>query len=499
MSKDFLLVTPLRILPLPLVPPLGPISVYSYARAKGYDGELVNFNEIITAANIDSHDDIIFKTLEDWLAKNPEVRCVGISVLFSGVFQRALELARTVKRIRSNLNVVLGGIHPTLHAREILENCPEVDFIVIGEGEESFVSLLDVLVKKESQDFKHINGFGYRENGKVFINPRLEYKNRDAIDKMGTLDYSHVDFSKYHSEDMDSWYNPREHNIICAAPLITSLSCPYNCNFCSIHAMHGPSNTYRHRSVDNVLEELKFLYYERQIRYFYVVDDCSTCNKKKALELYGKIAASGMKISLEFQNGLNLRSLDDEIIDAIVEAGMIRGGLAVESGSDLIRNKVIGKGLNTEKIFSVCNRFKNKHPHVWLIAFFIVGLPEETIETLEETLSLVNKLDYVYPVFSAATPTPGTRLWEQCVKDNLLSFDTTNTWRKSFIFADKHGNDKATCWSMRNLESLPEGFVIKPYNLSVPTLSEYYNKFKTIGAARLLTIKSALNSFRGKI
>lgn len=499
MPKKFLLITPLRILPLPLVPPLGPISIFSRAKALGFDGEFINFNEIINQENMEHYDDIVIDTIKDCLNANPEICLVGVSILFSGVFQRALEIAQIVKKIRSEIKVIVGGIHPTLHGREILENCQEIDFVSTGQGEKQFVSLLDILNDQDNGGLKEVAGLGFRQDGKIFVNEKAPYTADPKAAEIGRLDYSIIDFSKYHTPDMDSWYNPREHKIISAAPIITSFSCPYNCNFCSIHSVHGPRSTYRHRPVDDVLEELKFLYYEKEIRYFYVVDDCSTCNKKKALELFGRIADSGMKLSLEFQNGLNLRSLDDEVIDAIVAAGMIRGGLAIESGSEIIRNKVIGKGLSEERIFSVYKRFRKNHPHVWLVGFFILGLPEETLETLEQTKSLIERLEDIYPVFNAAVPTPGTRLWDQCVRDKLLLFDSTDAWKKSFIFGNKRDNDKANCWSMRGLEAIPDTFVVKPYDLSLDILAAYYQELQNLGAARLKKIKAALSQFNGKL
>ncbi|MBF0441324.1 MAG: B12-binding domain-containing radical SAM protein [Oligoflexales bacterium] len=491
---DFLLITPLRILPTPLVPTLGPLCLYSYAKKNGFTGELINFNEIINENNIGNHSEVVEKTLSVWFEKHSEVLCVGISVLFSGVFSRVLEIATISKKIRSDVKIIVGGIHPTLHAWDILEQCPQIDYVVMGEGEIQFVGILKYLSGKDGVVESMINGIGYRKGKQFFINKKTEYTNRDNIHDLGCIDYSLIDFKRYHTSDMELWYNPKKHKIISAAPIVTSRSCPFRCNFCSIHAVHGPNNTFRYRSSDDVVEELKYLYYEKEIRYFYIVDDCATGNKNNTMELYSKIVKSGMNISIEFQNGVNISSLDDEIIDVLSAAGMVRGGLAIESGSELIRNQIIGKKLSYKKILSVYRHFRNNHKHIWLLGFFIIGLPEETYETLDETIKLVEELDEIYPIFNVAVPTPGTRLWEQCVRDDLLLFDNSNVWKKSFIFGvgNRTQKEELNYWTMHGLDSILDIFVIKPYKLDFVTLSRYYERLQKLRNERLQKIKSML-------
>ncbi len=492
MASDFLIIMPLRILPLPLVPPLGPISLRSYAMKCGFQGDILDFNTIIFEDNIDSYHEIIQARIADWITDNPEAKVVGISVLFSGVFPRAIEIARLIKRVKPAINVVFGGIHPTLHHREILENYEDVDLAVIGEGEERFVDILRCYVRGESSPDLLTNGVALRRNGEVVIRERTTYSDRRSINDFGVTAYDCVDYEKYHTPDMDSWYNPRNKPIVCAAPVLTSRSCPYVCNFCSIHAVHGPRSTFRYRSSDDILDELKFLYYEKGINYFYIVDDCANGNKRNALEIYSKIANSGMDISLEFQNGLRISALDEEVIDAMVAAGMVRGGLAIESGSEYIRNKVVGKMLHEDKIYEVCEYFGRRHPHVWLIAFFIIGLPEETEETLDDTARMIGKLDRVYPIINIAIPTPGTKLWNQCVADNLLLFPAENAWRECFVFGTDRSN---LSWCMSELNLVSKTFVLQPYNLDLDTLHRRYRAFIDIGQERLKHIKFELLKF----
>lgn len=153
-----------------------------------------------------------------------------------------------------------------------------------------------------------------------------------------------------------------------------------------------------------------------------------------------------------------------------------------------------GKGLSEERILSVYHRFRQKHPHVWLVGFFILGLPEETEQTSGETARLIDKLEDLYPVFNAAVPTPGTRLWDQCVKDGRLLFDSSNAWQKSFVFGRKKDDNDNKCWTMKGLESIPQTFVIQPYHLSLDSLQDHYRRFQELGVQRLKAIKTKLSS-----
>lgn len=483
MQKHFLIITPLRVVPLPSEPALGPLSLYSFAVKNGFDGDLLDFNTIITEENISDYEAIVNTSLERWLSSHPETKIVGISVLFSGIFTRALKIARIVKKIRSNVIVVIGGNHPSIFPKEIIENCPEIDYVVIGEGEEQFLNLLKLYSQGSATklDLDIDNGIAYMSDGKVVVKKKTHYIH--DLGSIGVTNYDQVNFASYHTPDMDTWYNPKKHDIICAMPIATSRACPYNCNFCSMYAVMG--RKFRSRPTEVVLEELKILYYEHNIRYFRIIDDCSTFNKKNSMKLFSEIARSDMDVSFEFYNGLSIRTLDNELIDVLVETGLVRGSLAIESGSNFLRNKIMNKNLPEDKIYEVYQYFEKKHPHVWLIGIFLVGLPEETVETLEDTINMIKKFKTIYPICNIIVPFPGTRLWEQCVRDNLLLMDIKDVWKHPFWAypptIDKAEKNKGD-WCSETFIKNEQAFLIQPYNLSLEQLADYYKKLLSLKA-----------------
>jgi radical SAM superfamily enzyme YgiQ (UPF0313 family) len=133
------------------------------------------------------------------------------------------------------------------------------------------------------------------------------------------------------------------------------------------------------------------------------------------------IVKENLNIQFSTENGVYLNTLDEEVLDAMSDGGLARLHLAFETGSDYIRNQVIGKHLYNKKIHELKNTLsKDKYSHIYLYGYFVIGFPEETEETLEETYQLITSfpLDN-YSVFYA-TPFPGTRLYDQCLKDRLF-------------------------------------------------------------------------------
>ena len=118
-----------------------------------------------------------------------------------------------------------------------------------------------------------------------------------------------------------------------------------------------------------------------------------------------------------------INRLDKEVIDAMVEAGLICTSLGVESGSSYIRNKVMKKGLSDEKIYEIMNECA-KHKHLFIKVFFIIGVPEETQETLEDTYEMIKKLPFDKISVNFIAPYPGTELFNSCVSNNLLPSET---------------------------------------------------------------------------
>jgi len=341
---------------------------------------------------------------------------VGIGCLFSVYFPGVVNIARLAKRIDKNIPICIGGLHPTLFHRNILSSNGDIDYVILGEGERSFYDLIRAL--KGQIDKKDVDGLAYRMGQEVMANEKKYY-----IDDLDNLPFP--DFERF---DMDNYfyhyrYSPDNRGM----SIITSRSCPNRCSFCSMFHAHGPR--WRSRSAENVLDEIQFLYEKYKVRHLQFMDDNMTFNKERSIDIFRKIVERGLKVTIDFPNGLSVNTLDDDIIFWMKKAGCIEVRLAVESGSVYMRNHIMRKRLSDEKIFEVIEAC-NKH-RIAIVVFFVLGMPGENNQTVADNMSFVKKLkgnrgvDFISPNY--ATPFPGTDLFETCMKDELINRDTVQS------------------------------------------------------------------------
>jgi len=379
---------------------------------------------------------------------------VGLNCKFSGQIKPVLEMAGLVKALDGRIKTAVGGIHPTIFSEDIIKNCQDIDFVLQGEGEENTVAL--ALALKNGTTLSCIDGLTWRgPDGQVINQPKTSFiADPDQIPRPA---YHLFDFKNY-AIDTSRWHNPKKLPIGVPVPLITSRSCPNRCNFCCMFRVMGPR--FRPRSAGHVLDEMEFLYHEHNTRYFEIMDDNFTLHKKRALEICRGIIKRNLNIQFRTMNGLSINSLDEEVVDALAEAGLAATPIAIESGSEYIRNHVMGKRLDIKKAFKVVRAFK-RHPHIILTALFIIGLPEDTQETLLATYRLIEELEVDDCAVANATPFPGTALYEQCLRENLLLQDDLGRWDNDQLFTTNKGCD----------------FFIKPRNMRLEELAHFRGRF----------------------
>jgi radical SAM superfamily enzyme YgiQ (UPF0313 family) len=239
---------------------------------------------------------------------------------------------------------------------------------------------------------------------------------------------------------------------------------------------------FRMRSAKSVFDEVKLLYETYGINYFKIMDDTFTFNRQRAVDFCEMIISSGIKAYFETPNGISVKTLDRELIKTMREAGFIIMSVAVESGSDYIRNKIMGKGTSKEQIYNAfewCREFGIKTN-----MFIIVGMPEETEETFAETRKLVEEIDADRYGLNSPVPTPGTKLYEQCVKDNLLLDKNAWTWTGEQKAVMGQGSDISKVFGFKTNPSA-EVIHIKPYALSAKRMSELKLSLVNLAAKKL--------------
>lgn len=397
--------------------PLGLLSLATVLKSNNVEVRIEDVGNFYFRKKISESD--LTSYVEDRLFLNivkykPDV--IGIGCIFSGAFKNLRIIAGKIKKKFPKIPIVIGGMHPTIFTRDILEKYSYIDYIIIGEGESSFWDLVKALTDN-NHVISTIDGIGFRWKGDIKINPKTKFI--DKLDELPFPDYSILNIKDYYNMDTLGWYSPKKIKVGQPFPILSSRSCPNRCNFCSMWLVHGPR--FRYRSPKNVLDEMEHLYRTYDVRYFQFMDDNFTFDKERTLKICKGIIERKMDIQFDTPNGIAINRLDEEVIDTMVAGGMIKICLAVENGSEYIRNKIMRKNLSNEKIYEVFETCA-KHKHLFIVAFFIIGMPEETHQTLEETYEMIKKLPFDNIAMSLATPYPGTELFKQCLDNNLLSY-----------------------------------------------------------------------------
>ena len=332
---------------------------------------------------------------------NPDI--VGITSVTSSIYQ-AYAVAKVAKEVREDCTVVMGGPHVTFLPKETLEECRYVDVIVKGEGEETIQELTKAIEKNAPLD--EVRGITFRKNGQIIDNePRPFIKDIDSI-PFPSRDLLPIDLYQF--------------NGVKYATMITSRGCPFGCSFCSSSRLFGCR--WRGRSPRNVLEEIRIIHDDYKIRDIELMDDTFTLNRKRAEEICDKIIKEGLDIAWSASSRVD--TITRRLAEKMKRAGCWVLYLGIESGSQKILDS-IGKRITLEQAKKAVKTVKEAGMQV--LGSFILGFPEDTIQTIKQTINFAKKLNLDYAQFSILTPYPGTPIFDFALKNGLL---LTKDWSK---------------------------------------------------------------------
>ncbi len=315
-------------------------------------------------------------------------------------FPLASRIARAARS--RNARVVMGGPHPSFTFVDILER-KVADYVVIGEGERAIVELADALSSGER--YPDIKGLAYMRDGEVLVNPVELICDLDAIP---FPDRDNLPLDRYPYR-FDGKY---------ATSLITSRGCPFRCEFCAASEIMG--GRWRQRSVENVIEEIELLWRKYGFGSLIFFDDNFTLLPKRAIAISESILRKGIKLSWWAFGRADEIVRNEDMVEAMSEAGCRMMFVGFESGSDEVLREY-GKKLKSNISLDAIRVLRKYGIDVF--GSFIIGALSETRGLIERTINFARKLDLEITQFSVLTPYPGTRLFEK-----LSSLLTTRNW-----------------------------------------------------------------------
>ena len=440
------------------IPSAALLHLAAILRANNYEPIILDFNNAVVNSHKEKYFDYCKKIIIDNLNEHkPDL--VGLNCLFSGVFPDLLELAKIVKSHSPHVKIVIGGMHATTFAKEILTNCSDIDYIAIGEGEKTIIALAASIKAKNENLLSSIKSFAYKDkDGAIKINNETDYI--EDLDSLPMPAWDLINLNEFEI-NLDHFYNPRNLPIKHRAFIFSSRACPCTCNFCDIFLVMG--RKHRKKSPKVVVDEIEMLNKNYGINYFSFNDENLTLNRAHILAICNEILKRKLIIMCDTPNGLWINSLREEILAKMAEAGFVKATLAVEHGDDYIRNKIIGKALDRKKIFEVARLLK-KYKFM-STGYFIMGFPEDTNETLQNSYDMIDELELDQPSVQQLIPLFGTPVFKQVIKDKLLigDWNLDDFWKTPLSIAQSK-------------------FVIKPYNMSVDDLYKWRQKFDILQA-----------------
>jgi anaerobic magnesium-protoporphyrin IX monomethyl ester cyclase len=369
------------------LPPLGLVYIAAVLKKNNIDVEVLDMYAQTTS----------IKDLENILSrKQPKI--VGITCLtpfVSTVFRIAKLVKNTI-----DAKVVVGGAHATALPKEILsEN--SIDYVVLGEGEYTMLELSKHLLKGENK-LENINGIAYNKHGKFY-----KTKNRNFIQSLDEIPFPSRELLP------NDKYNATHFSGKKITSIITSRGCPYNCIFCDYRFLMGPK--FRRRSPENVVDEIEMCIDEQGVDYINFKDSTFTFDEEWIGKFCETIETRKIDIKWDCNGRVNL--VTEEMLKKMKKAGCVLISYGIESGNQNIldfahKNIVVKQSIDAVQM--------TKAVGIEVLSYFILGLPGENFNTIEQTIKLAISLESDYTQFSLATPFPGTPLFEYGKKNNLI-------------------------------------------------------------------------------
>lgn len=360
-----------------------------YLTSTGFDNYLNSLKDLSKG---------VWKEIKSTIQKyNPDV--VGISAK-SQNFASARIVAKLAKEINEQIIVIVGGPHPSMVGSEVL-NCQYIDVCARGEGEKTIIELLNAIEAKKK--FDHIQGIIYREGDRI-----IENAPREFIKDLDSLCFPHESAPEV-LKDYDQYPRTAFKNIL------ATRGCPFNCFFCGTRKIW--SRKVRFRSPENVIKEIKGLQ-KMGLSSVHFDDDTFGITTQYIFDLCTALITycPGLKWSCD----LHVKLVDEQIISLMKTAGCYLIQVGIESGNNEIL-KAMRKNITIEEAISACEIIK-KHG-IELHTFFIVGFPQETEDTLNETVTAMKKIKSDVLIYSIFTPYPGTEAFEFCKEKGLIPDD----------------------------------------------------------------------------
>ena len=328
---------------------------------------------------------------------NPDYLVVNIA---TPTLEHDLDAVKKAKEICPNVVTIAKGAAFLTLAERIIKEHNELDFGILGEAENTLKEILEGKPKAE------ILGLYYKENDDVKFTG-----NRPFIEDLDSLP-----FPARHLVDNNIYRRPDNNKV--QATIKVSRGCPFHCFFCLATPVSGAK--VRRRSPENIVAEIKECVEKYNIKNFLFWSDIFNIDKDWTMKLCQAIIDSGLKIT--WSANTRADTADLEMAEMMYKSGCRLVSIGVESGSQYMLEKM-GKKITLNDVRRTVKVFKKAKIRIY--NYFVIGLPWETEETVEETIKFAIELNSDFISFYTATPLPGSRFYDYALEHNLFDKETS--------------------------------------------------------------------------
>jgi len=315
-----------------------------------------------------------------------------------------------LKKLNPEQKTFVFGIHPSaLPERTLLEE--KTDFVIKGEPFIPVLSLLKNIRDKNEKFYEGIKGVWYKENGSI-VNSGWA----DVVQNLDTLPFAAwelLPMERYRAHNWQCFSNIKVRSPY--AVLYTSFGCPYHCYYCNIHELYGGKPGLRLRSPENVIKEIDFLYEKYNVKILKIMDELFAIDTPRVRRICNML--------IERNYGLNIwayarvDTVNPDLLTLLKKAGIQWLAFGIEAESSLVRAGVNKDRFDRKKISEAIKMTHDAGINV--MGNFMFGLPDDNIQTMQDTLILSKELLCDYVNFYTTMAYPGSLLYEDALKNNL--------------------------------------------------------------------------------
>jgi anaerobic magnesium-protoporphyrin IX monomethyl ester cyclase len=322
----------------------------------------------------------------------------GVSTTTMG-YPEGIDLISGVKARLPGTFTVMGGPHVTFTDETALRQCPGLDAVVRGEGEETLKDLINAI--ESGAAVSGIPGLTCRTNGDIARSP----------DRPFIQDLDSLGFAGYHLLPMDTYRLRKGEYFAC---MITSRGCPYQCSFCSSSNLFGKK--WRFRSPEHVVDEMEYLRDRFGCSEVEIVDDTFTVNPERVESICDLLV--DRNLGLLWSASSRIGMLTAELARKLKRAGCTTLYLGFESASQEVLDSLC-KNIKLEQAWQTMDVVRKAGLRA--IGSFILGCPADTVETIKKTLRFSRALSLRYAQYTLLTPYPGTPFYDEALSRGLIA------------------------------------------------------------------------------